>query len=267
MARLHAAETYVGTKFGALTVVSVAGKDKHRHVILMCRCDCGADYKVLVQAMLNGTTTSCGCITKERKGEYRQIKQLEKLEEKKSAKEKAFSILDDSLQQFMGKKYGKLIVVGIEHGKYTNSAKLVCKCDCGNFCTAETYILERGLKKSCGCLAKIKRKTDNMGLSLLYTQYLSRAKIYNRVFDITLEDFQKKTTDSCHYCKTPPSNSITSYGDTYNYNGLDRIDSSFGYSYDNVVTCCTKCNTMKMEHSAEKFIEHVEIIWKHWASK
>jgi len=38
--------------------------------------------------------------------------------------------------------------------------------------------------------------------------------------------------------------------------GLDRVDSSAGYVFANVVSCCVVCNRMKLDHSQEAFIEH-----------
>lgn len=37
------------------------------------------------------------------------------------------------------------------------------------------------------------------------------------------------------------------------YNGIDRIDNSKGYNLDNCVTCCTQCNTAKMQETEEDF--------------
>lgn len=31
----------------------------------------------------------------------------------------------------------------------------------------------------------------------------------------------------------------------YTYNGVDRLDSSMGYTPDNCVPCCWECNNMK----------------------
>ncbi len=50
-----------------------------------------------------------------------------------------------------GKKFGRLIVTG----RSTNVGKKTawrCKCDCGNKTVAQSYLLETGHVKSCGCL-------------------------------------------------------------------------------------------------------------------
>lgn len=59
----------------------------------------------------------------------------------------------------------------------------------------------------------------------------------------------------CHYCGCEPG--------THNQNGLngiDRVDSGQGYTDENVVPCCGKCNLMKGTKSPDEFLRHaVEI--------
>ena len=51
---------WVGKRFGSLTVLSYARKEKGFH-IWRCRCDCGSTVDVRQSNLQNGTTTSCGC--------------------------------------------------------------------------------------------------------------------------------------------------------------------------------------------------------------
>lgn len=54
----------------------------------------------------------------------------------------------------IGKKYGRLTVVGIEHmqsGKNTK-AYAICDCDCGGELTCQVSALRSGQTKSCGCI-------------------------------------------------------------------------------------------------------------------
>ena len=37
--------------------------------------------------------------------------------------------------------------------------------------------------------------------------------------------------------------------------GLDRVDNFKGYTIDNIVSCCTDCNTMKMSKNKNEFIQ------------
>lgn len=44
-------------------------------------------------------------------------------------------------------------------------------------------------------------------------------------------------------------------------NGIDRIDSSEGYTLTNVIPCCTKCNRMKLNYTTRDFIDHISKIY------
>lgn len=50
-------------------------------------------------------------------------------------------------------------------------------------------------------------------------------------------------TDNCFYCGSAPDP----------VNGIDRVNNARGYEEDNVVSCCTCCNTAKLDHSVEDF--------------
>ena len=43
-------------------------------------------------------------------------------------------------------------------------------------------------------------------------------------------------------------------------NGIDRIDSSKGYSLDNCVPCCPLCNRLKSDLDKNMFLEHISKI-------
>ena len=54
-----------GLRYGKLVVMSIAGKDKYRNTMFLCKCDCG-NYKIINGCSLRkGLTKSCGCIQKE----------------------------------------------------------------------------------------------------------------------------------------------------------------------------------------------------------
>ena len=42
------------------------------------------------------------------------------------------------------------------------------------------------------------------------------------------------------------------------YNGIDRLDSSLGYTKDNIVTCCKICNYAKNKMKFEDFKMDIE---------
>ena len=65
---------------------------------------------------------------------------------------------------------------------------------------------------------------------------------------ITLDEYCHLIKNPCSYCGDP----LPEAG-----RGLDRLDSLQGYHKDNVVPCCTVCNSIKMHHSVEFLKTHV----------
>ena len=54
----------IGTKHGRLTVLSLAGTNKGRGMVL-CRCDCGAEKVIEARRVRKGLTKSCGCLQRD----------------------------------------------------------------------------------------------------------------------------------------------------------------------------------------------------------
>jgi len=72
-------------------------------------------------------------------------------------------------------------------------------------------------------------------------------------FQLNFEEFQKLVTNPCHYCK---------HINTEEANGIDRINNDLGYTKDNCVPACWRCNRMKHFYHPEFFIEKCKIIIK-----
>ena len=47
-------------------------------------------------------------------------------------------------------------------------------------------------------------------------------------------------------------------------NGIDRVDSSKGYTLDNCVPCCSICNTMKLNYTLQEFSDHITKVYNHF---
>lgn len=99
-----------------------------------------------------------------------------------------------------------------------------------------------------------RRPKYNMSLPLQYRRYLARANQKGMAFEIPLDVFNRLCSMNCSYC----GGSAT---------GLDRVDSSEGYVEYNVVPCCALCNTMKFNHSTDKFLSHIDKIYKYQQNK
>lgn len=99
------------------------------------------------------------------------------------------------------------------------------------------------------------RKRYRKSLKARYKKYELGAKERGLPFELSLEEFDEITKMPCEYCG--------GYSDELNgikFNGIDRINSSKGYTVKNSVPCCEMCNRMKLDYDLEDFLEYVKKI-------
>jgi hypothetical protein len=74
----------------------------------------------------------------------------------------------------------------------------------------------------------------------------------NIEWELTDEQAYKCITTPCTYCNYLDLDKVL--------NGIDRLDSSQGYTQDNCVPCCTHCNLMKGCYDPKTFIQRCRAI-------
>jgi len=127
-----------GRRFGRLTVLEEAGRNKWNRVLWKCLCSCGTIKVVNGNNLRIGDTKSCGCLNKERLSETSKI-------------------------DLKGQRFSRLVVLK-EVGRDKCCRVLwECKCDCGNKTIVNSNSLRRGDTKSCGCLQKERTSEANKG--------------------------------------------------------------------------------------------------------
>lgn len=101
---------------------------------------------------------------------------------------------------------------------------------------------------------KVNEYLKKYGLSLdgYYRRYKYRAKKAGYKMTLSLKDFDFITSNQCSYC-----------GEKEKRRGIDRVDNSVGYLKENCVSCCGKCNMMKMKLSKEDFLSHIKKIYEY----
>lgn len=80
------------------------------------------------------------------------------------------------------------------------------------------------------------------------SQTLNRCKTRGMSCDLSEEEMITILTSKCHYCGTSE------------HIGMDRVDSKLGYVKSNVVSCCSKCNVMKMDLELDDWYAHMRKI-------
>lgn len=122
-----------GMRFGKLTALRpTAKRGLHGSVVWLCRCDCGNEVEAELRQLTAGYRKSCGCLG------------------------------HPPLKDFVGKRFGKLLVVGYE-GKRNGMHQWRCLCDCGKETVVGQTLLQTGKTRSCGCLQAVTYR-DNLGL-------------------------------------------------------------------------------------------------------
>ena len=138
----------------------------------------------------------------------------------------------------------------------------LCKCDCGGERLVRTTRFKLGLVTMCaacaradgakrGAEARRKLSDDERVTNDRYSIYKQNAKKRGIVFDIALPLFSSLLDKACTYCGT------------HERIGVDRVDSSLGYSAENCVPCCSDCNYAKRDMSQESFLNLVARIYAH----
>ena len=173
-------------------------------------------------------------------------------------------------RNYAGQRIRHFVVVELSSRKTfpggSKQRRWVCRCDCGSMFVATTAELARQ-RKSCGCMTftgthgNTKQDPTETSWNNLINRYVQTARRDGRVWKLSTDAAKALFVENCFYCGCPPANThnvfITKAGRVHTrnverarlgeirYNGLDRIDSSLGYSAENVRTCCSTCNFAK----------------------
>lgn len=147
---------------------------------------------------------------------------------------------------------------------------------CSN-CGAEWDQIARNVqnaKEPCKCCSKDRTPIDPELAEQRHLRQKYRRLKYRHIHDhngdpekvISWTQYQVLVTEStCAYCGCPPNLPIRDKnGKVVGYNlTVDRIDSSDGYTRENTIGCCDKCNRAKNDMSPEDFRHHVKAMYLH----
>lgn len=52
----------IGERYGRLTVLAEGGSNRHGKRLVLCRCECGTERRMMATKVRHGQTRSCGCV-------------------------------------------------------------------------------------------------------------------------------------------------------------------------------------------------------------
>lgn len=160
----------------------------------------------------------------------------------------------------VGEVFGRLKVLRFYESRNYKSV-WECECSCGTICIRTLSAFRKSSNNHCGCVYKENKIEKGINNILLY--YKNNAKKRNLLFEIPTTTFKDLILSNCYYCNSPPSNTYIAkrgYAEV-TYNGVDRINNDLGYTLENSVSCCKKCNMMKYNKSEVDFIKKVKDIY------
>lgn len=133
---------YTGSVFGRLTVLSMVKRAYSKNSYCLCKCECGNEKEIRLDALKKGTVKSCGCLKK---------------------------------PDYTGTRFGFLTVLKMEYLKGNKHSFCLCKCDCGASTLVRTDHLISNKVFSCGCkridLIKDKITTHGQSYNRIYCIY------------------------------------------------------------------------------------------------
>ncbi len=136
-----------------------------------------------------------------------------------------------------GKRFGKWTVIEKSVRPPTTSPSKPlywkCRCECGTERVIPAHNLRCKRTLSCGC------ENALPDYKHLYNKFLLQNK--DRIHcSLTFHEFLRFTEEAvCHYCHSPIKWKKHGNGNAYN---LDRKDNHKGYTPENCVVCCARCN-------------------------
>lgn len=129
-----------------------------------------------------------------------------------------------------------------------------------------------------------KRNQEIPGYTSYRVKYIAcrtTAKIKEREFALDFKYWIDLVTKNCHYCNAPPkrfnafeegvriwNKKLHPEGTEFStifVNGVDRFDSSKGYTTENSVPCCRTCNVAKLDNSYQEFMDWIDKVVAHRA--
>jgi hypothetical protein len=225
---------YAGKRIGGFVVLRPEEKvRKGKGLFWVCLCDCGKEWAVRADVLKSEIIRSCGCL--------------------------------NLAKDLVGQKFGVWTVTERVESSGRGTQRFMCLCECGTIKTVRRRELINGLSKSCGCRV---RKGDLAPLRALISSYRKSAESRHHEWNLSEDQVREITGQACHYCGIPPFKTWkTNTGASYQYNGIDRIDTTAGYTPKNVVPCCQSCNFAKHIKTVDEFKEWITQVYKHFVAK
>lgn len=207
----------IGSKFGRWTVVGPADPLKRicKNLCWPCRCECGREELVNGSLLRNGRSEKCNYCAYGREGRIT-----------------------------VGTRFGRYTAIRfLQRAERVHPRNIwLLRCDCG---TERSMSTNQALKSTgcTHCADHRRMKCFKRPYEAAFNVLQHNARNRGIAFSLTYDDFIKLvSTGMCHYCWMALE--WVKHGKHCRYQ-LDRKDNDLGYTSENVVPCCKRCNYSK----------------------
>lgn len=194
-------------------------------------------------------------------------------------------------EKYIGMKIGELLITGLDRkiklktGGFRYFMTYLCSCGKeSSTCTSNIInAITHQSRISCGHIKN--RGASHAAWTTYLQQYRDGAKKRNIQFQLTREEFILLASQNCHYCSAEPRSwdkykekRLRDYkskgrpkSDPSEYlsnceifmNGIDRKTPTLGYTVENSITACSRCNMCKQSLSYEEFKDWIKKVHTH----
>lgn len=240
--RVHNFKDRTGEKYNKLTFVKYIGDKKW-----LFKCECGNTIIARGASITSGKTKSCGCLSR-----------TPKIPDRIGFKINGCEVINKKI-------------------RHTGNVMWLIECGAGHIFYAGDKAISSGDLKCNRCERHIKIRNENRTEVMLNREYVKSVKYRHRKkgFDIkgviTYEEFKYIVARPCYYCgkefskilrDVEKSRKVQVTNTIVKICGIDRVDSSKGYTIDNVVSCCDICNRMKLDKDITEFFDTIKRIYE-----
>ena len=144
--------------------------------------------------------------------------------------------------------------------------QIVCPT-CNQIRTTRSHDKKDKRCKPCYSEAQKLKPNQDSTYKVLIASVKGGAKRRGYEYGLSFDEFKDIVSKPCYWCGIQPSmkNPKGERMPTLPApaHGIDRIDNSIGYVYNNCVASCQTCNTAKNSNTSEQFLNWIKRIHKH----
>lgn len=286
----------IGQQINDWTILSLEKSDIYGNTIFKCKCKCGIEKlisysKIKIRkrckkcsSIFASTKHNHGSLTDEEliyqyivlfksasqiaKETGRQTCSItERLKNLNITKRTNKDYTLRKLNKEIGQKFNKLLILKRVESTKKSHIRYLCQCDCGKEWIGQRRQIIKGYVKSCGCFHK---SPQNNGYKNLYgstwNKIVECAKKRGIEFNINIKDayfIYEQQNEKCALS----GRKIGWTNSKIRSASLDRIDSTKGYTKDNIQWVHKDINKMKMDITQKEFIKLCKEITKFQENK